>query len=68
MCRQNSTILCIDDDWNSLESLETLLELNGYDVLIATSGRQGLELLASHRVDGVILDYRMPEMHGDLFA
>jgi len=68
MHRRNSTILYIDDDPPSLENLETLLKLDGYDVLTATSERHGLELLASHQVDGVILSDEMPEMRFLLIA
>jgi len=68
MHRRNSTILCIDDDPPSLETLETLLELDGYDVLAATSGCDGLEILLSHQVDGVILSAQMPEMRSLLIA
>lgn len=62
MHRRHTTILCFLDDWNDLESLKTRLELSGSDVVITTSPRLGLELLASHRVDGVILDQRMAEV------
>lgn len=62
MHRRHPTILCFLDDWNDLESLKTRLELSGSDVVITTSPRLGLELLASHRVDGVILDQRMTEV------
>ena len=53
MRRRKTTILRIDDDGNSLEGLKTLLALNGYHVLIATSGYQGSELLAPHRGQGM---------------
>lgn len=61
---RNSTILCVDDDCDRLEDLRTLLELDGYDVLMAISARDGLDLLACHWVDGVILDCQMQQMHG----
>src|ERR1700756_923514 len=62
------TILCIDDEWNQLIGYKMLLEDTGYDVLAATSGAEGLQLFHSHPVDAVILDYRMPEMEGDVVA
>jgi DNA-binding response OmpR family regulator len=61
MCPRKSTILCIDADRPSLESLETLLERDGYDVLTATSGGHGLELLVSRQVDGVILGHNVED-------
>jgi CheY-like chemotaxis protein len=62
------TILYIDDDVHGLTAREWLLRQRGYDVLITTSGRQGVELFRSVPVDAVILDYWMPEMMGDKVA
>jgi len=45
-----------------------LLENNGYEVLEATGGDEGLKLFFSHSVDAVVLDYRMPGMNGDVVA
>jgi len=58
------TLLCIDDQESALKIRKLFLEAQGYKVLIASSGREGLELLKAERVDAVILDYRMPEMDG----
>ena len=62
------TILCVDDEVNVLTGHEWLLRQHGYDVLVTTSGRQSLALLRAAAVDAVILDYRMPEMMGDVVA
>lgn len=62
------TILCVDDDLSSLSGREALLKMRGYNVVITTSGRQGLALFMSLPVDAVILDYEMPEMNGDVIA
>lgn len=61
-------ILCVDDEWNGLEGRRTLLEQRGYEVLVATSGEEALQLVASHRMDLVLLDYHMPKMNGDVLA
>ncbi|PYX56665.1 MAG: hypothetical protein DMG73_14910, partial [Acidobacteria bacterium] len=50
-------ILLIEDEQQQLSLHEMVLELSGYTVLTASSGRQGLALLSSHRVDEVLLDY-----------
>jgi CheY-like chemotaxis protein len=65
---EKRTILCIDDYEAGLSARKILLEDEGYEVLTATDGRSGLQLFESHRVDGVILDYQMPGMNGDLVA
>lgn len=64
----NGTILCIDDEPIGLRVRKLLLETRGYEVLTATSGREGLELFAAHPVSAVVLDYAMPEMNGDEVA
>jgi CheY-like chemotaxis protein len=62
------TILCIDDHWNGLIGRKMLLESNGYEVLEATGGDEGLKLFLSNSVDAVVLDYQMPGMNGDVVA
>ena len=57
-------ILCIDDDAQSLGVRKLLLETFDFRVITATSGREGLKLFRSRKVDAVILDYQMPEMDG----
>jgi CheY-like chemotaxis protein len=66
--RLKTTILCIDDQWSELIARKMLLENNGYEVLEATGGTEGLRLLLSHSVDAVVLDYQMPGMNGDVVA
>jgi CheY-like chemotaxis protein len=66
--RLKTTILCIDDHWSGLIGRKMLLESNGYEVLVATGGEEGLRLFRSHSVDAVVLDYQMPGMNGDVVA
>jgi CheY-like chemotaxis protein len=47
---------------------QALAESLGFRVLTASSGRAGLELLVSHRVDAVVVDYEMPVMNGEAVA
>jgi CheY-like chemotaxis protein len=68
MPRLKSKILCIDDHWNGLIGRKMLLEKNGYEVLEATGGDEGLKLFRSNSVDAVVLDYQMPGMSGDVVA
>lgn len=64
---QSAKILCVDDEPNILSSLRRLFRAKGYQVIIAESGKQGLEILNSEPVDLVISDMRMPEMDGSQF-
>jgi CheY-like chemotaxis protein len=68
MSRAKATILCIDDHWNGLIGRKMLLEKNGYEVLEASGGDEGLKLFLSRNVDAVVLDYQMPGMNGDVVA
>jgi CheY-like chemotaxis protein len=57
-------LLCVDDD-SSIRSLyRNLLGGCGYEVFVAESGPHALNLLQTHEVDAIILDYEMPGMNG----
>ncbi|MFB3815933.1 MAG: sigma-54-dependent transcriptional regulator [Terriglobales bacterium] len=58
------SILIIDDEAAIRESLQTLLELEGYQVTLAPSGEQGLALLAERAHDLVLLDFALPDKNG----
>jgi CheY-like chemotaxis protein len=53
------TVLMIDDDRDFRASVRALLESEGYDVVEAASGREGLERLARSRPDLILLDVMM---------
>ncbi|MBY8974539.1 response regulator [Rhodobacteraceae bacterium NNCM2] len=57
-------ILVIDDVDSNRELLSRRLEREGHKVLLASSGAEGLALLAEHAVDVVLLDVLMPDMNG----
>lgn len=57
-------ILIIDDEKHIRQSFADFLEDHDYEVILAENGKIGLELLQSERPDLVLLDLRMPEMHG----
>jgi CheY-like chemotaxis protein len=62
--KPSRTLLLVDDEANILSALKRLLRRDGYDILTAMSAEQGLEMLASHRVDVIISDQLMPGMSG----
>jgi diguanylate cyclase (GGDEF)-like protein/PAS domain S-box-containing protein len=61
------SILLVDDEPSILAALRRLLRREGYNILAANGGAEGLELLATHKVGVVISDARMPEMSGAEF-
>ena len=58
------SVLIIDDEAAIRESLQTLLELEGYEVDTANDGTDGLARLADRPYDLVLLDFAMPERNG----
>lgn len=59
------TILVIDDEKNIRTGLQAALELDGYDVMLASDGAEGLEIALHSDIDLVITDLRMPGVSGE---
>lgn len=59
-----ATILVVDDEPQIRRFLDISLRAQGYRVLSAESGGEGLETLATHGADLVILDLGLPDMDG----
>ena len=57
-------ILIIDDEFEIRESLQTLLELEGYSVETAADGEEGLAQIAQRPYDLVLLDFALPDRNG----
>jgi len=57
-------ILIIDDEAEIRESLETLLQLEGYTVAVAENGREGLAQIGVRAFDVVLLDLALPDKNG----
>lgn len=58
------TILIVDDERDLLDLIEYNLEKEGYDVLKAENGQEGIRLAKKHHPDLIILDVMMPKMNG----
>ena len=61
---KRATILLIDDEKDLIELVRYNLEKEGYDVIAATDGGSGLEVVRKHRPDLVVLDLMMPGLDG----
>ena len=59
-----SKILVVDDEEGIRSLLDTILSRKGYQVVLAESGRKGLELCHQEKPDVIVLDLKMPEMDG----
>jgi DNA-binding response OmpR family regulator len=57
-------ILIIEDERNIQELVKINLTFNGYEVLVADSGEDGIELAKMEPPDLVLLDLRLPGMSG----
>ena len=66
--KQNRTakILIVDDDAEIIESVRYALEGEGYEVVIARDGNQGLALAERESPNLIILDMMMPKRSGFL--
>ncbi len=62
-----NTVLLVDDERNILNSLERALRRDGYRILTAENGEDGLVQIKGNRVALVISDHRMPGMDGAEF-
>jgi len=58
------TILVVDDDPVAVKKISTYLEEEGYNTLVARSGREALHLAEKHQPFAITLDVIMPEMDG----
>ena len=57
-------ILLVEDEENFGDVLKSYLEMNDYEVMLATDGEEGLEVFNSHKFDLCILDVMMPKKDG----
>jgi len=57
-------ILYVDDEEDIRMLVKRVLENIGYEVLLATNGREALDLLKKESVDLALLDFFMPGMSG----
>jgi signal transduction histidine kinase len=59
-----ATILVVDDDQRNVRLVESILKSNGYPVLRAYDGEEGLRVVESDHPDLLLLDVMMPKLSG----
>jgi len=60
-------LLIIDDEDNMLHMLSAVMRKEGYDVVTAANGRQGLDYALATSFDFILCDLKMPQMDGLAF-
>ncbi|HEX5398983.1 MAG TPA: adenylate/guanylate cyclase domain-containing protein [Verrucomicrobiae bacterium] len=60
----NNRILIVEDAPANIQTLAAILKEKGYQISVATNGRQALEALSKVQPDLILLDVMMPEMDG----
>ena len=60
----SKTVLVIEDDRDARFVLGAILNYDGYRVLEATDGGEGVALAATHLPDIIVMDVHMPSMNG----
>jgi len=57
-------VLVVDDEPQFVDMVKMRLEANGYEVISASNGNEGLKSAKQHRPDVILLDIIMPEKDG----
>jgi two-component system, cell cycle response regulator DivK len=60
----SDTLLIIEDNEQNFYMMRFLLEKNGFKVIGAENGRQGIEKALRHKPQAILLDIQLPEMDG----
>jgi two-component system, cell cycle response regulator DivK len=60
----SKTILIIEDNPQNMYMMRFLLEKNGFRVISAENGREGIEQALRHKPNTILLDIQLPEMDG----
>lgn len=62
---EKKKVLLVEDDESVRQLVRVTLDLNGYEVVEAKDGLEGLLMLDMHRPDAVVLDLMMPDVGGE---
>jgi DNA-binding response OmpR family regulator len=57
-------ILIIEDEQEMARGLRDILEFEGYEVAVASTGREGLHIVNRRETDCIILDIMLPDLNG----
>nr|MBN1229919.1 response regulator [Anaerolineae bacterium] len=60
-------IMIVDDDRTTVGLLQTLLELDGFDVVLAPDGKTALQIAKSESPDAFLVDFNLSDIEGTEF-
>jgi DNA-binding response OmpR family regulator len=62
-------ILVVDDDPHIRDSLHKVMDAEGYEVVLASNGQEGIKYIYADRIDLLLLDVSLPDISGwDVFG
>jgi DNA-binding NtrC family response regulator len=64
--KKNFNILLVDDEKKFIDSISERIRLKGFEPLLATSGKEALEIARKHKIHAAVVDLKMPDMDGML--
>ena len=57
-------ILCVENQPEEMAVLTCMLQGIGYEVMPASNGEQAIDMLAKEAIDGILLEYNLPDSSG----
>ncbi|MBN2461131.1 MAG: response regulator [Candidatus Cloacimonetes bacterium] len=57
-------ILVVDDDQNIRRLVSFNLSIEGHEILVARTGKEGIDMAVKNKPDLILMDIMMPEMNG----
>ena len=61
-------ILCVEDNFDNMDILQTILELEAYDVIQARDGEESIRIIQEHLPDLILMDIHLPGESGIVTA
>jgi ActR/RegA family two-component response regulator len=58
------SILLVDDEKKFLDTISERIRLKGFEPLLATSGKEALEIARKNKIYAAVVDLKMPDMDG----
>ena len=62
--KEEFNVLLVDDERKFLDSISERIRLKGFEVLVATSGTEALEIAREQKIHAAVVDLKMPDMDG----